>query len=414
VPRTDATILHLDLDAFYASVEQLADPALAGGPVVVGGLGHRGVVAAASYEARALGVHSAMPIARARRLAPSAVYLPPRFDLYEAKSLEVMAILRDVTPLVEQLSIDEAFLDVAGIQRRHGRGADIARLLRARVRDEAGLAASVGVATTKFVAKLASDLAKPDGMLEVTPGTELAFLHPLSVRRLWGVGPATLRKLEAIGVHTIGDVAALPESILVAAVGAAHGRHLSALSQNRDERAVQTSRATKSIGAEETFPRDLKTVADVERELTRLCDKVAGRLRRAGVEARTVTLKARYGNFETHTYARTFPAATALSTVLAGTARELLTKVDVARGVRLVGVSASQLVGPGPVQTTLDLTTDGTGAGRASTIAGDRRRDERRADVERAVDEVRARFGERAVRPAVVATPAAEPDEANP
>jgi DNA polymerase-4 len=391
--RTEASILHVDLDAFFASVEQLLDPALAGRPVVVGGLGPRGVVSAASYEARAHGVHSAMPMARARRACPGAVFLPPRFEHYEEKSREVMAILRSVSPLVEPLSIDEAFVDASGSRRRLGAAEEVGALVRRRIRDETGLVASVGVATTKFLAKVASDLAKPDGLLTVAPGAEHAFLAALPVSRLWGVGPRTLAKLERIGVHTIGDVAALPVAALTAAVGAANGAHLHALARNDDPREVVTTRAVKSIGAEETFPRDLTTTADVEHELVRLADRVTRRLRASGVRARTVTLKARYGDFSTVTRARTLPAPTALSTVLLATARSLLADVDVGRGLRLVGISASQLVEPAREQAVLVAPDDApSGADPA-----------RREAVEQAVHAVRERFGDRSIQPAALA-----------
>jgi DNA polymerase-4 len=397
--QTDAAILHVDLDAFYASVEVLLDPQLAGKPVVVGGLGPRGVVAAASYEARVYGVQSAMPMARARRACPHAVFLPPRFDQYEAKSREVMAILRSVTPLVEPLSIDEAFLDVRGARRRIGTGRQVAEHLRARVRAETGLTASVGVATTKFLAKIVSDMAKPDGMIVVEPGTELDFLHRLPVSRLWGVGPATLAKLERVGARTVGDVATLPDSALHAAVGKAAGAHLHALANNVDERAVVPERVAKSIGAEETFPRDLYERAALHREIVRLADKVTARLRHAGRVARTITLKVRFGSFETITRARTLPEATATSTVVAAVARELLAPVDVADGIRLIGISASQLGEPQPAQGVLAIDDD-----RDDTDVG-----HRRAAVEQAVDAVRERFGDRAVRAATLVTAPEEP-----
>jgi DNA polymerase-4 len=390
-PETDASILHLDLDAFYASVEQFDDPALRGRPVIVGGLGGRGVVAAASYEARAFGVRSAMPMGRARRACPQAAFLAPRFDRYSEKSREVMAILESVTPLVEQLSIDEAFLDVAGARRLLGTGVEIAELLRARVRAEAGLVASVGVATTKFLAKLASDMAKPDGLLAVAPGTEEAFLAPLPVTRLWGVGPATQRKLERMAVHKIGDVAALPEAALTAALGNALGQKLRALAHNDDPRPVVPDRETKSIGAEETFAADLRTRDACDAELVRLVDRATARLRDSGMEARTVTLKFRYANFETRTRSRTLAGATVVSTVFLDTARELLDAIDVARGVRLLGVSLSHLAPVAVEQATLDL---------GKRDADDPARVERRAQVERAVDAVRDRFGNRSVGPA--------------
>ena len=392
--RREASILHVDLDAFFASVEQLDDPALRGRPVVVGGLGNRGVVAAASYEARSFGVHSAMPMARARRACPEGVFLAPRFDRYHAKSHEVMAILRSVTPLVEPLSIDEAFLDVAGARRHLGAGHDVAARLRARLRAETGLAASVGVATTKFLAKLASDMAKPDGLLVVAPGTEERFLTPLPVSRLWGVGPATLRKLHRIGVVTIGDVAKLPVEACVGALGSALGRHVHALAHNDDPREVVPDQEVKSIGAEETFAADLHERAACDRELVQLADKVALRLRRARVAARTVTLKVRFGDFETRTRSRTLPLATDASRLVLETARSLLDEFDTARGIRLLGISASQLGAPPPVQGVLDL--DGASGEPDGT---------RRAAAERAADEVRARFGERAVRPAVLVRP---------
>ena len=305
-------------------MEQLDDPALRGRPVIVGGLGARGVVSAASYEAREFGVHSALPMGRARRACPQAAFVAPRFDRYGELSRAVMAILESVTPLVEQLSIDEAFLDVRGARRLLGTGAEIAALVRRRVRDEVGLVVSVGVATTKFLAKLASDLSKPDGLLLVPPGTELEFLAPLPVSRLWGVGPATRQRLEKMGVRTIGEVAALPEAVLVASLGNSLGLRLRALARNDDPRAVVPEREAKSIGAEETFAVDLHSAAACERELVRLVDRAGSRLRRAGLEARTITLKIRYENFETRTRSKTIPDATDVSTVMLATARELL------------------------------------------------------------------------------------------
>jgi DNA polymerase-4 len=387
-PEPDASILHVDLDAFYASVEQLDDPSLRGRPVVVGGLGGRGVVAAASYEARAFGVRSAMPMGRARRACPHAAFVAPRFDRYGEKSREVMSILESVTPLVEQLSIDEAFLDVGGARRLLGTGVEIAHLLRARVRAEAGLVASVGVATTKFLAKLASDLCKPDGMLAVEPGTEVEFLAPLPVVRLWGVGPATLRKLDRMAVHTIGDVAALPEPALTAALGNALGQKLRALAHNDDPRPVVPERETKSIGAEETYARDLRTRDACDHEIVRLIDRVTKRVRAAGLEARTITLKFRYADFETRTRSRTLPAATVVSTVFLEVARELLDAVECARGVRLLGISLSHFAPAAAAQGTLALGDD---------EALDDAQVERRAQIENAVDAVRDRFGTRSV-----------------
>jgi DNA polymerase-4 len=384
--RDSASILHVDLDAFYASVEQLLDPSLRGRPVVVGGLGPRGVVAAASYEVREFGVHSAMPMAIARRACPHAVFLAPRFAEYSRCSAQVMEIMRSVTPLVEPLSLDEAFLDVAGARRRLGDGPAIARHIRARILEETGLVASVGVATTKFLAKIASDLSKPDGLLVVEPGGEDAFLHPLPIGRLWGVGPATLQRLDGLGVRTVGDVAALPETALVSALGEAHGTHLSQLARNIDDRPVTPEREARSIGNEETFPTDVRDRAALERELVRLSDRVAARLRESGLEARTITLKLRFADFRTITRSRTDSATTAISTVIAGIARELLTPIDIGTGIRLIGVSASQLAPPSDRQGVLAL----DGADPDATR-------ERRGAVEVAVDAVRARFGAGAV-----------------
>jgi DNA polymerase-4 len=355
------------------------------------------VVAAASYEARRFGVQSAMPMNRARSACPTGVFLSPRFERYSMKSREVMGILESVTPLVEQLSIDEAFLDVSGARRRLGTGAEIAALVRGRVRVEAGLIASVGVATTKFLAKLASDLAKPNGLLAVAPGTEREFLAPLPVTRLWGVGPATLQRLERMAVRTIGELAALPESSLTASLGTALGSRLHALATNEDPRAVVPEREAKSIGAEETFAVDLRSHSACEHELVRIVDRVSARLRRARLAARTVTLKIRFGDFETRTRSRTIAAATDVSTVFLATARELLDALECSRGVRLLGVSLSQLETPGPAQGTLAL--DDAGSSREARV-------ERRAAVEHAVDAVRDRFGSLAVGPASLVEPA--------
>ena len=398
--RSDATILHVDLDAFFASVEQLDDPALRGRPVVVGGLGNRGVVSTASYEARAFGIRSAMPMVRARHACPNAVFVSPRMSRYVEKSLEVMAILASVSPLVEQLSIDEAFVDVQGARRMLGDPAAIAATIRRRVLDETGLCLSVGVATTKFLAKLASDLAKPDGVLVIAPGTELEFLAPLPVTRLWGVGPATMKKLDRMALRTIGDVAATDEQVLVASLGSSLGRHLHALARNDDAREVVPEREAKSIGAEETFAADLHTIAECERELVRLADRACARLRASALGARTVNVKIRFGNFETRTRARTLPEATDVSTVVLDIARDLLAEFDVGRGIRLLGVSLSQLDPAAATQTVLDLTGDAQ--------AEDRQRADRRAAVERAVDEVRDRFGARAVTPATLVEPGHE------
>lgn len=400
-PRPAPTILHVDLDAFFAAVETLLDPSLRDRPVVVGGLGPRGVVSTANYPAREYGVHSAMAMALARRRCPHAVYLPPNFDAYTDYSQRVMAILRDVTPIVEPQSLDEAFLDVDGARRRLGDPPTIARALRARVREETGLVASVGAATTKMLAKIASDLAKPDGLLVVEPGHELELLHPLPVSRLWGVGPATRRRLDRLGVSTVADLARADEDVLVAVLGGSHGRHLAALARNEDERAVVPDREAKSVGAEETFATDVRDADDLDRELIRLTDRVARRLRGAGTGAHTVQVKVRFPDFRTITRAHTLPAPTDLARDLLGVARALLAAVDTSSGVRLLGVSAQQLRAAAR-QPTLGLDDDDAGI------------DERRAALERAADSVRDRYGERAMRPAALAPRRTQPQKGAP
>jgi DNA polymerase-4 len=406
-------ILHVDLDAFYAAVEILADPSLAGKPVVVGGTGARGVVAAASYEARACGVHSAMPSARARRLCPSAVFLAGRFDVYADYSRRLHEILTCFTPLVEGIALDEAFLDVRSVRRLWGTGPQIADRVRLRVRDELGLWASVGVGTTKLVAKLASEAAKPTpslagpvpgpGVKVVPPEEELAFLHAHPVGALWGVGPATRRRLDRFGVATVGDLARLPVEALVGALGPALGRSLHDLAQNRDPRPVVPDRAPKSIGHEETYPRDHHDPEPLRREVVRLAEAVVARLRGAGFAGRTVTLKVRFGDFRTITRSRTEPEAVGTGPALAAVALALLDGVDVSPGVRLLGVSASNLVPATGRQLTLE----------ELVAAGDRSRPSGHADrplssdqpdrqeaVARAVDAARRRFGDRVVGPA--------------
>ncbi len=408
---SERTVLHVDLDAFYASVEQLDDPALRGRPVVVAGLGGRGVVAASSYEARAFGIYSAMPTAHARRLCPDAVFVAPRFDAYQDRSAAVMAILHDVTPLVEPISLDEAFLDVTGALRRTGDGAAIAAGIRARVLAETGLVISVGLAPTKLLAKLASDLAKPDGLLVVARGEELAFLHPLPVQRLWGVGPATHRRLERLGVVTVGDLARVPVSVLEGALGSAHGRHLAALARNDDARPVEPNRAVKSVGHEETFASDVRDRERLTRELRRMADLVGSRLRTSGRSARTVHVKAKYGDFRLITRAHTLMHPTDLGADIAATAVALLDRVDIDPGLRLLGVSVSGFEAPGPQQLTLDSLVEAP-AGGARADEGPRPAQPARAAVdpeatralELTIDAVRARFGTEAVGRAADAT----------
>ena len=397
--RPSATILHVDMDAFFVSVELLDRPELRGRPVVVGGDGDRGVVAAASYEARAYGVHSAMPSVQARRLCPQAVFLTGRHHRYAEVSERVMAIFRDVTPLVEPLSLDEAFLDVAAAVRRLGPAPDIAAHVRARVLAEEHLTCSVGVAGTKFVAKLATETAKPEaslsgprfgtGVAVVEPADTLAFLRPLPVQALWGVGPATLAKLERMGVASVGDLADLPAQNLVAALGRSQGRHLHALAHGRDPRVVEPDRKLKSVGHEETFARDHHRRSTLERELVGFADAVAARLRAQGVVGRTVQIKVRFGDFRTITRSASLPVPVDDAPTLLHAARTLLDQVDPAPGVRLLGLSVSGLAPAGVRQMTLEDAVRGPGWEQAS----------------RTVDEIRARFGRDAIGPAVLGGP---------
>src|SRR5215213_7104752 len=302
-------ILHADLDAFYASVEVQKDPSLRGRPLLVGGTGGRGVVTSASYEARAFGCRNAMPMARARRLCPQAVAVPPDFAAYRRASATVMGIFQSVTPLVEPLALDEAFLDVRGARELFGDAVATARLLRDRVRREAGLALTVGVAGSKFLAKLASTRGKPDGLLVVPPGRALAFLHPLPVDALWGAGQATIDVLARYGLRTVGDVAATPRATLERALGPAAGAQLYELAWARDDREVVPFEAPKSVGSEETFAADIDDPAAHAREVLRCCVRVGRRLREAGLAGRTVTLKLRFADFRTITRGRTLAGA---------------------------------------------------------------------------------------------------------
>ena len=397
--RDIASILHVDMDAFFVSVELLDQPELRGKPVVVGGDGERGVVAAASYEARAFGIHSAMSSVQARRLCPHAVFLRGRYHRYSEVSANVMAIFKDVTPLVEPLSLDEAFLDVTGALRLLGEAPTIAASIRRRVLDEQGLTCSVGVASTKFVAKLATEAAKPkaskngpqfgSGVFVVEPEETLSFLRPLPVESLWGVGPATLTKLHRIGVLTIADLADLPEENVVAVLGRSQGRHLHSLANGQDERAVEPDRAMKSIGQEETFSRDHHLRSTLDHELVQFADSVASRLRAQGLVGRTVQLKVRFGDFTTITRSTTLVVAVDDSRSLLEAGRGLLALVDPAQGVRLLGLSVSGLSSDSSRQLTFDEAISGPGW----------------QEADRTIDEIRARFGDEAIGPAVAAGP---------
>ena len=381
--ESDATILHADLDAFYASVEQRDDPRLRGRPVIVGG----GVVLAASYQAKAYGVRTAMGGAQARRLCPHAVVVEPRMSAYAEASKAVFEVFERTSPLVEGLSIDEAFLDVRGLDRISGTPVEIAARLRRDVREQVGLPITVGVARTKFLAKVASGVAKPDGLLVVAPDGELAFLHPLPIERLWGVGPKTADRLRRVGVTTVGQVARLDEATLVAMLGRASGRHLHALAHNRDSRPVQVGRRRGSMGAQRALGRSLRSLDALDSALIALVDRLTRRLRRARRVCRTVTLRMRFGDFSRATRSHTLPEATAQTHALLATARALLaTAMPLVRsqGLTLIGVAFGNLESDDAVQLALPLD----------------RREASALDV--ALDQVRDRFGSGAITRAVL------------
>ena len=397
----EPSILHVDMDAFFAAVELRRHPELRGQPVVVGGTGPRGVVAAASYEARAFGVRSAMPAVQARRLCPHAVFLPGDHALYGEVSGRVMEIFRSMTPLVEPISLDEAFLDVSGSRRLHGSGPEIAERIRTLVLESESLTCCVGVARVKFLAKLASQAAKPRasrdgirpgaGVVVVDPANELAFLHPLPVQALWGVGPATLARMQRLGVKTVGDLAQLPLETVVSNLGQSSGRHLHALANAVDPRSVVPDQTLKSVGHEETFAHDLHRRADCELELLRMADAVATRLRAGSFRGRTITLKVRFGDFRTITRSSTLGRPTDSAREIARAARFLLASVDPAMGIRLLGVSVSQLGESEAAQLTFDDLSDADPAEWSA--------------AEAAVDAIRARFGAAAVGPASLTGP---------
>ena len=383
-PTPPEPILHVDMDAFYASVEVLKDPALTGAPVVVGGGGPRGVVLSASYEAREFGIRSAMPSVRARRLCPDVVFVQPDFASYRVHATRLREILLGFTPLVEPLSLDEAFLDVSGATTLFGPPPQIGRRIRAQVRHELSLPCSVGVAPNKLLAKVASARAKPDGMLVVPAAEARAFLHALPVEALWGVGERTHEVLSRLGVRTVGELAGLSPRVLERVLGEGPAGHLADLAAGRDDRVVIPYEAPKSVSHEETFDRDLDREALVMRELLRLAFRVAARLRREGFRARTVVLKVRLASFATLTRSRTLPDPTDVGAVLYRTAAELYRSLPGdRRRVRLLGVAATGLVSAGAEQLALLRT------GRWS-------------DAERALDRIEGRFGSGAAFPAAL------------
>lgn len=382
--RTAEPILHVDLDAFYASVEVLKDPSLTGKPVVVGGAGTRGVVMSASYEARAFGIRNAMPAVRARRLCPDAVFLPPDFESYKAHSNRFREILLSVTPLVEPIALDEAFLDVSGAVLLFGPPEGVAERVRQKVRSEIGVTCSVGVAPTKLVAKLASRQAKPDGLLVVRGDDAPAFLDPLPARAMWGVGEKTVETLSRLGVKTVGDLARTPPAVLARLLGEQHARDLNDLARGIDQREVVPYEPPKSVSHEETFDVDLDAEDDLLREALALSHRVASRLREDGYRARTVVLKIRLANFTTLTRSRTLPAPTDVAADLYQVASELYGGLPGdRRRVRLLGVAATGLIPAGAEQLAL--------------LRGQRWR-----DVERVVDRIERRFGRGAARPATL------------
>ena len=382
--RCDASILHADLDSFYASVEQRDDPTLRGRPVIVGG----GVVLAASYEAKAYGVRTAMGGAQARRLCPHAVVVPPRMNAYSRASDAVFEVFRDCTPIVEAVSVDEAFLDVAGLRRVSGAPVEIAQRLRADVRNRVGLPITVGIARTKFLAKVASQEAKPDGLLVVQPDQELAFLRPLPVRRLWGVGAVTAEKLHAHGIVTVADVAELSASTLASLAGAAMGRQLYALSRNIDRRRVTTGVRRRSVGAQRALGRagNRMSATEVDAVVVNLIDRITARMRAAGRTGRTVVLRLRFDDFGRATRSRTLPWATSSTQPILAAARLLVATAApliAQRGLTLVGFAVSGIDRSGAQQLMLPFSEAG------ARLASD--------DVDAAVDRVRQRYGRSAL-----------------
>ena len=378
----EATILHADLDSFYASVEQRDDPRLRGRPVIVG----PGVVLAASYEAKAYGVRTAMGATKARRLCPRAVVVPARFEAYSEASKAVFEIFEDTTPLVEGLSIDEAFLDARGLERIAGTPVEIATRLRGRVLEEVGLPITVGIARTKFLAKVASAVAKPDGLLRVAPEAELDFLHPLPVESLWGVGQKTAAKLHDRGIETVAEVARLGETALISMLGKGSGRHLHALAHNRDPRRVRTGQRRRSMGSQRALGlRTFKSPAELDATLVAIVDRLARRLRAARRVCRTVVLRLRFADFSRATRSHTVNEATAHTQTILVTARDLLAAalpLIEQQGCSLLGISLTNLENDDAVQLALPL--------------------DRQRALDATLDDVRDRFGSEAITRAVL------------
>jgi DNA polymerase IV len=407
--RVVPTILHVDMDAFFASVEVLDDPSLAGKPLIVGGAGARGVVASCTYEARVYGVHSAMPSVRARQLCPEAIFLSGRHGRYAEVSAELHKVLADITPMVEPIGLDEAFVDVAGAVRLLGPPAQIAHDLRRRVRDQLHLECAVGIGRSKMIAKLASRAAKPrasraglepgPGVFLVEPADELEFLHGHAVEALWGVGPATAQRLHDLGVRTVGDLAALPVDTVVRRLGKASGAHLAALARGEDPDPVNPNRPNKSIGHEETFSQDLVDQDELERHVLRMADSVATMLRGAASAARTITVKIKFKDLSLVSRSHTMDRPIATGGAIGQVAAALLAGVDPGEGIRLLGVSASGLAAGGVDQLSFDL-GDGLHEDNESATA----REQSWQDATAAIDAIRGRFGRSAVGTASMVT----------
>jgi DNA polymerase-4 len=385
---TGAGILHVDMDAFYASVEQIDDPSLIGKPIIIGAPESRSVVSSASYEARRFGVRAAMPVGQALRLCPQAIVVEPHFDRYLAVSKLVMEIFRDVTPLVEPLSIDEAFLDVRGARRLWGSPREIAVHLRQRVKAEALLTCSIGVAATKHVAKMASTVSKPDGLLVVSAANTESFLRTRPVSALWGVGPKAAEALQGRGIHSVSDILDTPQSSLERALGPAMAERVWHLARGIDAREINTTRVEKSVGHEETFHEDISDVTVLRTELRRLADRVGARLRESGMEAATIAVKVRFADFTTVSRSRTLPDPTAVGQAIGDAAHDLFASIERPLAVRLIGVRAERLQPSGAAP--LALWDD----------------DEEWRRVESAVDDATARFGRGVITRATLLGPA--------
>ena len=373
-------IMHVDMDAFFASVEQRDHPELKGTPVIVGGLSKRGVVATASYEARKFGVHSAMPISKARELCPNGNFVVPRFDAYKEASDKVHEIMLHYADTYEPISLDEAFLDISGMGSHYPTLGAIGRAIKKEIKEKAELVASVGIAPNKFLAKMASDMKKPDGLCIIPYGKEKGILRPLPVRRLWGVGKVTEEKLIRAGFHIIGDIQDAPESALTGLLGENQGHMLKRLSVGLDDRPVEGDRSIKSIGDESTYEKDLTGLSEIERQIAMHSDIVAQRLRKHELTARTITLKIRFSSFKTITRARSLDDGTSLQEEICENALLLLKKIPIHEGVRLIGVTASNL---GPPISMGSLFDDNK---------------EKRNRAARAMDEIQEKFGKKALQ----------------